>query len=354
MFGTLSIGDLLDVRNQSVVDFGEDRIYAVFSEYLAAHNRILADQMADFVEDSTERMRGAGAIATMVVEDMDEFSTPDVQKTEALGNQGWPLRGHQGALQWTLHYMRKAKVFELAAQFQALVTADVRRTQRDIKRAIFTPTNSTFKDYLVDRASLPVKALANADSFPIDPSPNGDTFDSSTHSHYLATATLTAANVTSLIDTVREHYTAGEIRLYIPQGAEATIRGFDGANEFAPFLDARLIAPPGGTDIYARGQLARFNTYDRAIGVFGAAEVWVKPWIPTNYMLAWIRGPEKPIRRRIRDRAMSSFHLIFDDEQHPLRARGWEREQGFGVLNRTAAAVLYYGVSGTYAAPTIT
>jgi hypothetical protein len=51
-----------------------------------------------------------------------------------------------------------------------------------------------------------------------------------------------------------------------------------------------------------------------------------------------------------------NLELAFEDERYPLRARGWEREFGVAVWQRTNGAVLYIdtGAAGAYVAPTIT
>jgi hypothetical protein len=57
----------------------------------------------------------------------------------------------------------------------------------------------------------------------------------------------------------------------------------------------------------------------------------------------------------MRERRPGSFMLTLmaEDERHPLRARAWEAEYGFGVWTRTNGAVLYTGGT-SYVSPTIT
>jgi hypothetical protein len=97
---------------------------------------------------------------------------------------------------------------------------------------------------------------------------------------------------------------------------------------------------------------------DRLIGYFGGnyAEVHVKPWVPAGYLHAWIRGGPTPLVMRTRRAGSGNLELVYEDESHPLRARGWEREFGISVWNRTNGAILYIdtGAAGAYVVPTIT
>jgi hypothetical protein len=157
--------------------------------------------------------------------------------------------------------------------------------------------------------------------------------------------------VTALINTVLEHYSAGEVRVYINRAQETAFRALTG---FTAYVDARLI--PATTTVNARVNLDVANTYNRAIGIFGAAEVWVKPWVPSGYLFAFIPGAPKPLCFRERRAGTGDLVLAFEDEEYPLRARTLEAEYGIGVWQRTNGAALFVdaGAAGAYVTPTIT
>jgi hypothetical protein len=70
--------------------------------------------------------------------------------------------------------------------------------------------------------------------------------------------------------------------------------------------------------------------------------VWVKPWIPANYMLAiMVNNGTKLLGYR--ERGEGGLHLAVEDEAYPLRCRTMEAEYGFGVIDRLTAAPLYVG-----------
>jgi hypothetical protein len=346
-FGTLSVSDLLATTQQSVAEVGEQDVFQALNAALVAHNALMEEKVSQLVETSQDRQRRYGGSAAMTMEDLDEFGRADAQKVSAGDTVGFPLRRKGVALQWTRTWLEEHTPAELAAQFTAAQDADAKAIDLEIRRAIFTPTNSTFVDRLVDDVSLAVKALVNADSASIPLDPNGNSFDSSTHTHYLGTASLTAANITSLIETVVEHFGTGQPMLYINRAQETAVRGF--TSNFTAYLDARIV--PGSAVTTAGGNLNQTQLYNRAIGIFDNAEVWVKPWIPSGYMFAWMMGVDKPLVMRYR--RQNALVLEYEDEVHPLRAQGMGRKFGIGVWNRTNGAVLRTA-NATYAAPTLT
>lgn len=352
-YGTLQVSDLLATTQPSVIAFGEDQVFKSLDIILAAHNALLADKEGDLVERSTDRLRRFGGIDTMTMDEIDEFGTPDAQKVSAGQNLGFPCRRYALAVQWTRHWLQNHAPSELTAQFVSAQDADARIVDRELRRAIFGPTNFTFLDRLIDNYSIDVKRLVNADGAALAPSPSGTTFVGATHTHYLFTAgvALAAADVTAMIETVVEHYAQGEPRVYINKAQETVMRGLAG---FTAYVDARIIPATNATS--ATGTLDRVQIYNRAIGIFGGAEVWVKPWIPAGYLFAFVMGAPKPVVRRSRQGQADALVIEADDEVHPLRARVMAREFGFGIWERTNGACLYIdtGAAAAYVSPTIT
>jgi hypothetical protein len=352
-YGTLSTLDELSAIRQSVAEFGEDQAWASIGVALAAHNKQLADVDGTLIERTTDVQRAYGAGDTKAMAELDQWGWPDPQKITAGITVGFPLRRYGNTLQLTRQWMMQNSAAQLAAEIAAIMDADRLNVIRAAKQALFSPTNYSFVDKLGGSTSAPnvtlaVKALVNNDGAGLPVGPNGETFATS-HTHYLANATLTAAAVTNLIVTLQEHYNTGKPVLYISQTDEAAFRALAG---FTAYVDARIIQPSTAT--YASGALEIANLYDRAIGVFGAAEVWIKPWAIANYIFGYIQGPPPPlVMRQPTFAALGELNLVTDDERYPLRARGYERQFGMGVWNRTNGAVLYFA-GGAYVAPTIT
>jgi hypothetical protein len=349
-YGTLEILDTLAAQRTLIADYGEDNAFQAIAQYMAAWNRIVDEMLMELTEPTTDRLRRYGGVSTVTMIRGDEFSRPDAQKTSAGVNIGIPLELYQTGLQWTRKYFQMHTVAELQGQVNAVRTADEVRIVTEIQRALFTPTNNlSYVDSLVDNASaitLPIRALLNGDGTAIPADPWGNVF-ATNHTHYVGTASFAASDLAALVTLVQEHYNQGGIRVYINQGNEAAVRALTG---FQPIYDGRLTIANNVT--FATGALDIMNVYNRQIGIFGAAEIWVKPWVPLNYIFAFNPGQRKPLAARTRPGVPSGLQLVADNEQYPLRAQTFEREIGFAVQERANGAALYLS-SGTYAAPTL-
>ncbi len=360
-YGTLQTLDTLAslrAASGNVAEIGEDVAFASIEAALAAHNQLLPESLTGFVDQTTDRLRRYGGPDQMVMEELDEYGTAGTQKIAAGATLGFPLKFFGGALQWTRLFFQNATGAELAAQVDAMMDADIKNMHKQLKLALFTPTNSTFEDRRVDHVNLPLKALVNADSAPIPIAPDGTTFNAASHTHYFgataawsgATSLQMSTDLTALTTTVIEHFLSGGIQLLINPAQEANVRAITtGPVVFFPYYDSRLV--PSVNQTNAMADLDVMNITNRAIGVFGASEVWVKPWVPPNYVIAVLVGsPQKALVMRTRNAGSGDLQLLFDNEIFPLRSRSYGREFGFGVWNRVAGAVLYTGGT-TYTAP---
>lgn len=341
MYGTHSNSDTLQTYlndlNLRVTDFGEDNTYTAITELLMAHNAIMDELIDSFCVRTPTEQELYGGVEEFEMADLDEYGVSDAQKLAEGVNLGYPLRKTGATLQWTRTYLMNARLREINAAVEAIMSADEKRVIRDIKRAFMLATNYTFKDRFATNLNIPVKRLLNADGAPVPPSPYGTTFDGATHTHYLAEASLTPTFLNDLVETVLEHNANANIMVGINRAEEATIRTAATFPLFREYVDARIIS---GADVTrASGDLDRNRIYNRAIGVHGPAEIWVKPWVPANYLVAW-DASVKPLRFRHYPSENGSLGIVFEDEAHPLRARGWERNFGVGVRDRHAMAML--------------
>jgi hypothetical protein len=154
--------------------------------------------------------------------------------------------------------------------------------------------------------------------------------------------------LTAGVNTVNEHFLNGEVQIYINRAQETTVGGFTG---FTKYLPESLIAPTNA--IAARAPLDVQNTSNRAIGDFNGVVVWVKPWIPSGYVLFIHKTTtQKVLVYRTRRNGSGNLENVFENDNFPLRNRGFQREFGFGCYNRVAAAVLDTAHS-SYNAPTL-
>jgi hypothetical protein len=349
--GTLTLADLQATQNASfVAKVGLDVTFDAIQNTLEAHSRIAQGLMTELAERTTDEARRYGGDDSMAMEDADETTVPRAQKVAAGSTVGFPLNSVMIGQQWTDMWFRKHTIEELAAQVNGIMSADIRRIARDLKRAFFFSANYTHTDHLARNIDLAVKRLVNADSAPIPPGPNGEAFVAATHTHYLARVggALAATDLDALINTVKEHYSTGEIRVYINTAQESTVNVFTG---FVQYPDPRIALsynvnrPVGRT-------LDVVNLYNRAIGIYNGAEFFVRPWVPANYIFAFNAAAPKPLCYRYDPDYGDGLMLVKDEDQYPWQARGFRRVFGIGTWNRINGAVLYTG-NTSYTNPTI-
>ncbi len=387
--GTSQAQDTLDalrVSGTTLYEYGIDNAFQAINLATVAHNFIVRDMYADLCSPTTDQARRYGTYDSMDFVPLDETGVPTAQRVSAGTDVAFPLRKYGLGLQWTHDYFRNALASEVAGQVDAMLAADYRNIQRQIKNAIFNPTNYTFVDRLSNSVSLPVKRLANGStaSYPIGP--NAETFDTD-HLHYQAaglgnndtiaadgspnawpsgSGSATAGDINTdlknQVKNVQEHFDTGDGFIYINSAQEDDVRS---ATNFVELKSATILSSI--TDDRGVGTLNDQRIYNRQIGWFKGFAVWVKPWIPASYILTFIKGAgvEPVLAVRVPKNMNTSsgslpiiqggnvvgsgdLYLVIDNPSYPLYARAVERRFGIGVWNRVAASVLYVAAT-TYA-----
>jgi hypothetical protein len=360
--GTHTITDLLsnaDAAEARVIEFGEENLVAPLQAALAAHNAQVNDMLGDIVALTTERTGTYGVEQDAEMVDADEFTRAPTVKGAARGTVGWPLRKKQFALGWTHDYFIRSTVRDMVQRQVLAQRAHVNALRFGIRDALFGPTNFTSIERFAAEAigqSLSVKRLLNADGDAIPVNRNGLSFDGATHTHYVATASVSGAGLntalSALVDNVVEHDHGGRLRIYINRAQETVVRALTG---FTAYLPANLIAANTGI-VAAQGTLDTTRLDNRAIGLFNGAEVWTKPWMPAEYYFAFDASDgRKPLRmRQPVETQLRGLRLAAQLRTHPLHADYMETYFGFGAWTRTNGAVLWAnaGSGGVYAAPT--
>lgn len=348
--GTYTLADLLAVRFQSVNQFGIDTLVEVLQQDLATHNAIIQEMMTEFamMTTDTQGVYGTGSSGEMV--EVDEFGRSETQKPAPGSTVAWPLRLFQYGAGWTRKYMEVATPADLAQRQLDAEKAHLKVIRRDIKRAIFGPTNYTYNDYLINNVALAIKRFVNADSAGIPDAPDGSTFTASTHTHYDANATLTTTVVDNAITDLIEHGHGGRVMIAINYANAAAFAALTG---FVPALPNYVQVPAYNiTTPATRTDLG--NQYNRLVGYYGAAEVWVKPWAIAGYFFVWdAAAAGKPVAFRQRNSTtLQGLQLAAKLEAYPLYAEYFEAEFGVGVFTRTNGVVVDF-THGSYTAPTI-
>lgn len=347
--GTYDINSLLAVRFQSAAEFGLDTIRQVLEADIAAHNAIVMQMVSELCEVTTDRQRIYGTSAAGEMVEVDEYGRSQTQAPVTGSSVGFPLKLFQYAIGWTGKWMQTNTPADMAQRTLNAEKAHLKAITREIKKAIYLSSNYSFSDFLVDGVALAVKRFVNADSADIPDGPNGETFDGASHTHFDANAGLTNAPLKAAVDDVVEHGHGSMVKLAIARGNETAVRGLA---DFEAYPDPRLVFRNTDTP----GQTVNISRLDnRAIGIFNAAEVWVKPWAITGYAFAWDAGAtEKPLAFRQRESdALQGLRIAAELDAYPLMAQYMEAEYGLGVWNRTNGTILDF-VNGSYTDPTIT
>ncbi len=352
--GTYDVSSTFAARMSSIPNFqgqNMDRVQQALDQELAAHNGLMTQMVDELCDVTTQRLRTYGSASGGSMLKVDEYGRGPTQMNVPGDTAGFPLHKYQYAVGWTDTWFKIKQPIDLATQVQAAEVADKKAVVYEIKSALFGSANYTFYDHLVDNISLSVKRLVNADSASIPTGPNGETFTGSTHTHYNGYASLTAANMLDNINDVVEHGFGGAVRVYISTTDEAAVRALTG---FSAYLDPRLMIGAVAANQVNAPRLDITRLDNRAIGIFGPAEVWVKPWMIANYQFAFDSAGPKPLAFRQRDQeVMQGLRVAGEIPVYPLLSRYIEREFGVGVWNRTNGAVGYFA-NATYADPTIT
>lgn len=352
--GTYTVADLTSITTQTAVDFGLDQINRALTADLAAYNMVFDDMVSELAEMSTDRERIYGASADGEMLESDEYDRGVAVKAGAGSNVGFPLKKFVKDVGWTRDYFLQSTPAQIANAVLAIQSMHTRAARRELQKALFLSSNYTTRDrFQAPQIDLAVKRLVNADSASIPNGPNGETFNAATHTHYdyLDGTAPTAAALTALIEDVVEHGHGSQVRLNINRSAETAVRALTG---FKGYEDPRYIL---GTQINQPGQRLDISRIDnRAIGLFGAAEVWVRSWVPSGYALVYDAGtPLKPlIYRQHPVSSIRGLRIVASIEDYPLYAEVMDSYFGFGVWNRTNGAVLYYASgANAYVDPTI-
>ncbi len=353
--GTHTVADLQNISTVTAVDYGLDDIRRILDADLAAYNAVIDDMVTDLAEPTTERERIYGASADGEMYESDEYDRGVAVKAGAGSNVGFPLRKFVKDIGWTHDYMLQNTPAAIANTMLAIQGMHTRAIRRDIQKAIFLSANYTLRDrFVAPQVDLAVKRLVNADSASIPNGPNGETFTAASHTHYdfLDGASPTAAALTALIEDVVEHGHGNMVKININRAAETAVRALTG---FVAYTDPRLTLGTQANQPGTRLDISRLD--NRPIGLFGAAEVWVRSWVPAGYVFAYDAGsPLKPlVYRQHPVGAIRGLRVVASIQDYPLYADVMDSYFGFGVWTRTNGAVLYYaGGASAYVDPTIT
>ncbi len=348
--GAHTIEDLLDVEHQSVADFGRNTVEEVIQTDLENHRQLTEEMVSEIAEVTQDRQRIYGASGNTEMEEVDEFGEGTTQEDHESGEVAFPLRKFLHNVGWSDDYEVNATPADMAQATLNAEKADVTKIRSRMQAALFLSSNYVYVDHLIDRVTLDVKRLVNADGDPIPPGPNGQTFDGSTHTHYNAESGLSNGGLNDSVDDLMHHGHTNDVKMYINQGDETTVKGLD---DFKEYVDARLTLRDDQNQPRQQ-QSPNRPLNNRAIGIFRSAEVWIKPWVPPGYIFVTdIGADEAPLCfRQHQSPGLRGLRLAAQIRDYPLNTDKMEHYFGVGVWNRTNGVVHYHD-NGSYEDPSL-
>lgn len=359
--GTHTIADLDSnlFDNTTADEYGLEDLNEAVEADLEEHNEQMRLMVGELCEIRDDRGTVYGKNGRVKMVRADETTRAPTQKIRGGDKVEWPLDKFAVAVGWTWDYFKRTSVRDVARMQIAVRRAHVARVIFDIKNAVFGATNYTWYDRWTDSMPLGVKRFLNADGASIPNGPNGEEFDGSTHTHYnfLASGYTQSQLNTALLATIRdvtEHGHTNDVRLNINVADEEEISALP---SFKALPDPRVVPAMTAERVDVGLTLDYTKADNRPIGIFGAATVWTRPWVPQGYPYVYASGDGgKPLVFRVsRIPAERGLRLTgpYRTNIHPLFADQFEAWHGIGAGERTNSAILRIG-NASYNVPTFT
>lgn len=340
IFGILN---LQDSQRAYVNDIGHRLVFDAINTVLDMHNTEVDQLLRIFVErDTVEHayryMLPMGGMA----QPLGEYAPPADVKNYGYWDCEFPIRGWGDAKGWTRVAQGYLTVQQLDAVLDGLMQGNVWRIRQRLLIALFENDNLTWADPTQNGTNLTIRRLANTDGTLYPPVVGSITEAQDQHYRELdyTITNISAANnpIVTLRDEIIEHFggrsSVGE-EIIVFHNADATakleaIAGFVGIGD-------RYVNYGDDTDLSQMLAGIPGRIHGRLSGCW--LSEWA--WIPTTYMLA-VHQDYPPLIRRV-DPAFTGlgrgYHLVAENEDHPLTSAFYENRYGFGVGNRLSAAV---------------
>jgi hypothetical protein len=308
-YGALELIDCL--KDDIITDFGEHKTYPQICDALDKHNKVVKDVISDL-----------------------HIVTPENYVNNDPYHNYVPTQENDIVLNWDKKWLQEHKISELVTSLIGMEIEDVKNILKSVRKVVFNP-------YIkVDpKNKLQFKTFLNGDGRKIRQFENTKFPDY--HSHFSSCSDFKPEIIKTVLNNVKEHGVKGQLRIYINRVQESPIWGM--TYDFWPYMPSTNPRYDINFGYYNSG------ANSRAIGHFDGAEVWVKAWIPKNYMVVLDTGnkKEKPLAFCYSNEEGMDIKFVDFDETHPLRIKKARRNFGIGVANPEMMAIHYIGDSYT-------
>ena len=354
-FGFQSLQSLYNTRVQVA---GPRKVYDAVYAYAAEYNRIANGMIGTLAQRTVAAKEVIALPSTSTLQPANEYTIPTPEFNDSTYEVAFPIYG--GTTAWGVtrlsgHFMT---VEEAAINTVEATRKDANWLVRHALSALLDNTTTAFFDKIgpgngKGLGSLTVQPLANADGtlFPFR-----GAADFADDNHYSATSTAisdsTNANpFPALQEELREHPgNDGPYVAYVPTNLLSAVKAL---GEFIKPTDPNVIVGANTDRLATNGQFV-LGFGDRVCGYLEDSEMWVveASALPSNYIVALAFGATAPLAMREYDApALQGFFPEQYVEENASIVNRFFRFAGFGVRNRLAAAVKYFGGS-SYVIPT--
>lgn len=352
--GIYRLEDLYEQRFAPISTLDLNKVTATVEAYAQFLATDMNEQLNDFSEEVVASRAVWGGAPAMAFDEVDEFGRGVPRKQVEGQELHFPLfklSATQGASD---EFWRRANVKNLIELMEGMQIGYASRVRDEVKAAVFNSALHTpVKDWLIDNSTLnKIQPFLNKDGAAIPVAPNGTSFTSSTHGHYLGItgSTVAASDVNYLLGHVREHV-LGKIVLYVDGAMPATLSGLSGTKFVA--LTPVVTVNQSAAEVARASFDPAADRNNMLVGYWDGHEVRTRSWVPTNYMAALaIESPlGKPLYRRV-DPQFPGLRGGFQIKDGRVTIEEMYFYMGFGAFNRAAGAVLDCATgSNTYSTP---
>jgi hypothetical protein len=350
-----SLTDLYEQRFAPISTLDLGRVSATIQAYAADLTMRVDEMLNDFTEEVTQSRAVWGGAPQMAFDEVNEYGRGKPRADVAGQELHFPLYKLSATQEASEEFWRIAKGKNVLDLLTSMDIGYAGRIVNEVKASIFNNTIFTpVKDWLVDNSTLnKVQPFLNKDSATIPPAPNGATFTSASHGHYLGVtgSVVATSDMNYLTNHVAEHG-AGNIVIFVDPGMPATLSGL-ASTKFVAKTPVTIVNN-SAAQVAREGFDPNADRSNMSVGYWDGYEVVTRSWIPTNYILAMnVSGNlGKPLYRRV-DQTARGLITAPEVTNGILRVKEQHFYIGFGAFNRAAGAVLDCATgSNGYTVPT--
>lgn len=349
VYGILNASDTSTLEN-----VGVEAVFRASQQIVAAHREELDRALTIFVQPAptTNYKEIYKTLTGGRMQEVNEYGQPLAVKATGEYEVAYPLQDFQESIAVTRVTEAKMTLREYQRHLDNINDRHTSRMRYLILRPLLNNVNETWRDPLY--GDLTLRRLANSDGTIYPPLPNAE--DGAQDSHYLVSG-YTSANISNTnnpIATLRmevSEHLPGDLAVFINSAETGKITALA---DFVQASDPYIRDGANRDTIITPFSTAPGSYLGRMRGAAGAGtNVFEWDYIPSGYILMINVSDDAPLKKRVDpEEVLRGYSMIPGaNPQYPLREAIFGERCGFGVAERTAAAVMQLKASGAYDIP---